>query len=145
MLLPGIDDDSREFWAWCARGELRVQRCGSCGRWRFPPRPMCPSCRSFVVEWARVSGRGTIWSYVVAHPPLLAWYGEQAPYNVVVVTLEEDPTLRMVGNLVETPEGRLDEVDPHSIEIGEPVEVVFLPVDRDLALPRWVRRHSERR
>jgi hypothetical protein len=86
-----------------------------------------------------MSGRGTIWSYVVPHPPLLPWYGDQAPYNVVVVTLAEDPALRMVGNLVATADGRLDEIDPHSIEIGEPVTVVFLPVDDELALPRWVR------
>ncbi|MCX7620691.1 MAG: OB-fold domain-containing protein [Acidimicrobiales bacterium] len=139
MLLPAADDDSREFWAWCAKGQLRMQRCAACGRWRFPPRPMCPSCRSFTATWERVSGRGRIWSYVIAHPPLLPWYAEQAPYNVIVVTLDEDPTLRMVGNLVAAPDGRLDEIDPHSIEIGEPVEAVFLPIDEGLALPRWVR------
>jgi uncharacterized OB-fold protein len=100
---------------------------------------MCPHCRSFAASWERLSGRGTVWSFVVAHPPLLPDYAEQAPYNVIVVALDEDPTLRLVGNLVETPEGALDEVDPHSIAIGEAVEVVFLPVDDDVALPRWRR------
>ncbi|MBI2705256.1 MAG: OB-fold domain-containing protein [Actinobacteria bacterium] len=145
MLLPAPDDDSRAFWAYCAAGELRVQRCASCGRRRMPPRPMCPSCRSFDAEWELLSGRGTVWSFAVPHPPLLPAYAEQAPYGVIVVALDEDPTLRMVGNLVTEAGAPLNSVDPHTIEVGEPVEVVFAPVERAegedlLALPQWRRR-----
>ena len=57
-----------------------------------------------------MSGRGTVWSFVVPHPPLLPAYQALAPYNVVVVTLEEDPTIRMVGNLVASPDGPIDEI-----------------------------------
>jgi uncharacterized OB-fold protein len=139
-LVPEPDDDSRPFWAGCAAGELRVQRCASCGHRRFPPRPLCPVCRSFDHDWEPMSGRGSVWSFTIPHPPLLGAYTEQAPYNVVVVTLDEEPTLRMVGNLVESPDGRLDEVDPHSVVIGEPVEVVFRPTsDPAIVLPAWRR------
>lgn len=145
LLLPEIDDDSRGFWEGCAAGELRVQRCSACGRRRFPPRPMCPGCRSFDVEWEATSGRGTIWSFVVAHPPLLPAYAEQAPYNVVVVALDEDPALRVVGNLVPSAEraGEVGAVDPATLEIGAPVAVVFDTVADDpdvgaIRLPRWV-------
>jgi uncharacterized OB-fold protein len=89
------------------------------------------------VRWEPASGRGTIWSYVVPHPPLLPAYAELAPYNVIVVALDEDPTLRMVGNLLATPEGGIDEIDPTTVEIGTPVRVVFQQVD-DVTLPRWV-------
>lgn len=85
-----------------------------------------------------MSGRGTIWSFVVPHPPLLPAYAEVAPYNVVVVALDDDPRLRLVGNLVASAGGPLNEVDPHSIQIGEAVRVVFSPVG-DVVLPRWVR------
>lgn len=147
ILLPAIDDDSRGFWQGCAAGELRVQRCGACGARRFPPRPMCPACRSLAVEWEALSGRGTVWSFVVAHPPLLPAYAERAPYNVVVVALDEDPTLRLVGNLVPAADrpGAIDEVDPSTIEIGAPVTVTFDRVADDpdvgaICLPRWVAR-----
>src|SRR5437868_3156373 len=100
MLLPAPDDDSREFWEGCASGELRVQRCRACGRLRFPPRPMCPVCLSFAKDWAPMSGKATVWSFVVPHPPLLPAYSEVAPYNVIVVALDDDPPIRMVGNLV---------------------------------------------
>ena len=139
LLLPDLEgEDTAEFWAGCARGELLVQACARCGRWRFPPRPMCPHCRSLEQTWVPVSGNATIWSFVVPHPPLLPAYAELAPYNVVVVALEEDPTIRMVGNLVEDARGSINAIDPATIRIGEPVRVVFAPVE-DVALPRWVR------
>jgi uncharacterized protein len=139
FLLPDTEgEDGAPFWAGCARGELLVQACDECGRWRFPPRPMCPHCRSLTVRWDRAAGTGTIWSFVVPHPPLLPAYAELAPYNVIVVALDEDPTIRMVGNLLESPDGAINEVDPATIDISAPVRVVFQAVD-DVTLPRWVR------
>jgi uncharacterized OB-fold protein len=139
FLLPDVEDpDAAEFWAGCARGELLVQTCASCGLRRMPPRPMCPRCRSLKFRWDEMSGRGTIWSFIVPHPPLLPAYQELAPYNVIIVALDEDPTLRMVGNLVEGPEGAINEIDPATIQIGDPVRVIFQRVE-DVALPRWVR------
>jgi uncharacterized OB-fold protein len=139
FLLPDVEDpDAAEFWAGCERGELLVQVCKSCGRRRMPPRPMCPRCRSLEFRWEAMSGRGTIWSFIVPHPPLLPAYQELAPYNVIVVALEEDPTIRFVGNLVTGPDGEINEIDPAAITIGEPVRVVFHRVE-DVVLPRWVR------
>src|SRR5262245_59933773 len=103
----------------------------------MPPRPMCPSCRSIAVTWVPTSGRGTIWSFIVPHPPLLPAYAEFAPYNAIVAALDEDPTIRFVGNLVTSATGAINEIDPASITIGESVQVVFAPVD-DVHLPRWV-------
>jgi uncharacterized OB-fold protein len=138
-ILPDLEDEqTAPFWAGTARGELLVQQCSGCGRKRIPPRPMCPECRSLENEWVPLAGRGRVWSFVVPHGPLLPAYMEFVPYNVIVVELEEDPSLRLVGNLVESADGALNGVDPHSIEIGEPVRVVFSQVD-DVHLPRWVR------
>jgi uncharacterized protein len=139
FLLPDVEDpDTAEFWAGCARGDLLVQTCASCGLRRMPPRPMCPRCRSLKFRWDEVSGRGTIWSFIVPHPPLLPAYQQLAPYNAIVVALDEDPGLRMVGNLVERPDGAINEVDPATIRIGDPVRVVFQQVG-DVVLPRWIR------
>jgi uncharacterized OB-fold protein len=139
FLLPDIDgEDGGPFWAGTARGELLVQTCDSCGRRHFPPRPMCPRCRSLTATWEPVSGRGTIWSFVVPHPPLLPAYAELAPYTVIVVAIDEDPTIRMVGNLLASPDGAINEIDPATITIGEPVRVVFQQV-ADVSLPQWVR------
>jgi uncharacterized OB-fold protein len=136
--LPAVTSDSAPFWEGTARGELLMQKCSSCGRLRFPPRPMCPSCQSLDNEWVPMSGRATVWSFVVPHPPLLPAFAELAPYNVVVVALDEDPALRLVGNLVASPEGPINEIDPATIRIGMPVEVVFQPAGEDIVLPRWM-------
>ena len=93
FLLPDLDDvDARPFWEGTARGELLVQpapsaaaracRRGRCARIAARPQH----------EWKPMSGRGTIWSFVVPHPPLLPAYAELAPYNVIAVALDEDPT-----------------------------------------------------
>lgn len=138
-LLPDLADPiTKEFWFGCARGELLVQACAACGTRRMPPRPMCPSCRSTEVTWEPTSGRGTIWSFIVPHPPLLPAFGELAPYNAVIVELEEDPSIRFAGNLVASADGQINEVDPETITIGEPVRVVFHQIE-DVTLPRWVR------
>lgn len=143
LLVPSPDAESAGFWEGTAQGELRMQGCTSCGALRFPPRVMCPRCRSTGRRWRAVSGLGSVWSFVVPHPPLLAAYAALAPYNVITVSLAEDPALRLVGNLVRGPGGAIDEVDPASIEIGEPVRVVFSPRRRpdggEVFMPEWVR------
>jgi uncharacterized protein len=140
LLLPVADDDaSAPFWEGTRAGELRVQACADCGSLRFPPRPMCPRCQSLAVAWKAMSGRGVIWSFVVPHPPLLPAYAELSPYNVIVVALDEDPTLRLVGNLVADADAPIDSVDPATIEIGQPVQVVFQPWGDDVVMPQWVR------
>jgi len=138
-LLPDLDDPtSNEFWLGCERGELLVQVCDACGARRMPPRPMCAACRSTAVRWDKTSGRGRIWSFIVAHPPLLPAFASEAPYNAIIVELEEDPSIRFVGNLVASADGPIGEIEPATITIGEPVRVVFHRID-DVVLPRWTR------
>ena len=139
FVLPGLEDPAaRPFWEGTARGELLIQTCADCGTMRMPPRPMCFACRSIRVSWTKASGRGRVWSFVVAHPPLLPAYAEFAPYNVIVVELAEDPALRMVGNLVTSTDGPINQVAPATITIGMPVRVVFQRAADDVALARWV-------
>ncbi|MFE0472091.1 Zn-ribbon domain-containing OB-fold protein [Streptomyces sp. NPDC058947] len=133
MLRPVTDTDGAPFWEYAARGELRIQACAGCGELRFPPRPCCPHCQSFASEWRRMSGRGRVWSYVVAHPPLLPDYAALAPYNVVVVALDEAPRIRLVGNLVAEPGAAPGPLPAGRLRIGARVQVAF-----DDGLPRWI-------
>ena len=143
LILPDVGHpEVAPFWEGCAAGELRVQACASCGRRRMPPRPMCPYCRSFDDRWDVMSGRARVWSVVIPHPPLLPAYGNQAPYNVVVVELEDDPAIRFVGNVVAAATAALNSIDPHTVEIGDELDVVFSQVADDVWLPQWVARSS---
>lgn len=139
LLRAALDDPlTRPFWDGCAQGELLVQRFPASGGVVWPPRPMDPVSRTLEHEWVPVAGTGTIWSFVVAHPPLLPAYEAFAPYNVVVVELTDHPAVRMVGNLVTSADAPLDSIDPTTITIGEGVRVVFAEQD-GMTVPRWVR------
>lgn len=131
-LLPPVpvpDEVSRPFWDGCRRKELLMQRCASCQRYRFHPREMCPHCRSMAAEWRPVSGRGLIFSKVVCHPPVLPAFQDRVPYAVVLVELEEDPNLRLVGNVLDAP--------PDRVRIGSPVHVAFQEISEEISLPQW--------
>ena len=71
VVIPATDDpDTAGFWSATRAEKLVVQRCGDCGKMRFPPRPVC-TCGSFAMRWHEVSGRGRVWSYAIAHAPTL--------------------------------------------------------------------------
>lgn len=127
--LPLSDDASAGFWEACARRELCIQACAECGARRFPPRLLCPACRSGVSTWPAVCGRARVFSYVVCHPPVLPAFRERAPYAVLLVELEEDPRIRLIGNLLDAP--------PEAARIGLAVEVCFEEVGDGVVLPQW--------
>lgn len=138
LLLPPINEENAPFWEGARRGELRMQRCVDTGRLIFPPRVTSPWGARRPPEWIRVTGSGTIWSFVVPHPPLLPQFGDVAPYNVILVALDEDANVRLVGNLVPEAGAPLNAIDPATLEIGARVRVVFDEISEGICLPRWV-------
>ncbi len=90
---PSPDGLVAEFYAHLAAGELRLQRCGGCRRWRHPPRVRCGACGSERWRWQPASGRGAVYTWTVTHQALVPPFAEDLPYAVVVVELEEGPRL----------------------------------------------------
>jgi uncharacterized protein len=120
---PLLTDDNAFFWEAAAEGRLVAQRCAACGRWRHPPRPMCPHCRSLEFEVARLSGRGSLYSYAILHHPRHPAF--DYPVLAALVDLEEG--IRVVSNL-----SGLDGAD---IEIGMELEVRFEATENGGAVP----------
>lgn len=119
------------FWNAIKEKKLFFQRCGSCGEWMHPPRPVCPKCKSFDLKWEESSGKGKIYSYVVFAHELSPLY--RIPYEVVLVEME-DENVRIISNMVDT--------DPRELHIGMPVEVQFVDINEDWLLP-WFRKRVE--
>ncbi len=127
--LPRPDQDSRPFWESCRAHAMALQCCTSCGRFRFPPRAVCPYCLSEDFQWSPVSGRGRVYvSLVVYRPPGLAWEND-VPYNVAMIELDEG--VRMWSNVIGC--------DPEDVQIGDRVELVYDDVTSEIALPRFRR------
>ncbi len=91
--LPRPTEDSAPYWDAAQRGELRMQRCSDCGHTRFPPSLLCARCLSERHEWAPLSGRGTVFSWIIVHQSQHPAFNADTPYNVTIVELEEGPRL----------------------------------------------------
>lgn len=120
---PALNDDNRFWFEAAAEKRLVVQRCSSCATLRHPPGPCCPHCRSLEWDTVEASGRGTVYSYVVAHHPRHPAF--DYPLLVAVVELEEGT--RLITNLVD--------VAPDDVRVGMPVTLAWLEADPDLTLP----------
>jgi len=125
--LPRPNEDTAPYWEAAQKGELRMQQCTDCRLVRFPPALLCARCLSEHAEWARLSGRGTVFSWIVVHQSQHPAFNADTPYNVTIVELEEGP--RLHTNLVEC--------SNDEIHIGMPVEVVFDKVSDEVTLPKF--------
>jgi uncharacterized OB-fold protein len=121
------DATSLPWWQAASEHRLVVQRCSSCGRTRLPPAPLCPECRATESDWKELPGRGEVYTYTVVHRPIAA--GQELPYLIAVIALEEAGGVRIISNLVG--------VEPGRVEIGMPVELVWEDMSAELALPRF--------
>ncbi|MBE3011744.1 MaoC family dehydratase N-terminal domain-containing protein [Microbispora sp. NEAU-D428] len=120
---PAVNRDNA-FWFEAAREHrLVIQRCAGCATLRHPPGPCCPHCGSFEWDTAEASGRGHVYSFVVAHHPRHPAF----EYPLIVAVVELDEGTRLITNLVG--------VEPGEVEIGMPVVLDWLDADPDLSLP----------
>ena len=130
--LPTLDNG--EFYAATRRGELRFQRCRSCGRFRHYPRPLCPSCLSREFTWERSTGRGTVFTWTIVRGPTLPAFEAELPYNVVDVVMEEG--VHFVSQVLDCP--------PGEIRAGMLIEAVFVPASDEITLVKFRRVPGER-
>ena len=124
-LLPAVDEENEHYWKGGADGELRFLCCQACRHYVHPPSPLCPECLGRELAPEAVSGRATVHTFTVNHQPWIP--GFDPPYVVAIVELEEQPSLRLMTNIVEC------EID--DVEIGMPVEACFDDIGDGVFLP----------
>ncbi|MEV0265758.1 Zn-ribbon domain-containing OB-fold protein [Streptomyces sp. NPDC050617] len=112
---PEPTPETLPFWEGARAGELRIQRCRSCTRHYFDPRPHCRHCASADTEWTRVSGRARLVSYIINHRPAPG-FRDYSPV-IAMVQLDEGPTL--MSNIVGV------EPLPENLPLDMPLEVRF--------------------
>ena len=135
--LPARDGPFEDgFWSALDAGILAHQRCRDCRHWHFPPRYRCSDCGG-ALAYEAVSGRATLWSFAVVHPPVLPAYAPLAPFVAAVVELDEQPGLRMAGNIIHRAGDPINAVTPDHLTIGMPLRAVILPLSEDVRWPQW--------
>ena len=128
--LPQPSIETQPFWAAVQERRLLMPKCDRCGTYRFPPSLECRVCGSQDYTWSPVSGRGTVFSFVVYRRAWRAAFRDRLPYVVAVIQLEEGP--RIVSNVVGTP--------VEEVECEMPVAVVFEEVRDGYLIPKFQRR-----
>ena len=131
--LPLMDEENKPFWRYCRKHELRMQRCKQCGYIRFPISVICPECHSMEAEWAKLSGKGTIYSFTIYRVPYHPAFKDDIPYVVAIIQLDEGP--RMESNIIACP--------VEEVRIEMPVVVAFDDVTSEVTLPKFKPSHVE--
>jgi uncharacterized OB-fold protein len=129
--LPEITAVNRAFFT---AGVLTLQRCRSCSQVQHPPHEICHHCQADIFDYVAASGLGTVDNVTVVHHAGDRRLAGHVPYNVVIVTPDDHPHVRIVGNVVGAPH--------EAVEIGAPVRCTFARIPdpdtgEELTLPQW--------
>jgi len=123
------DLHTREYWEYCAKRELRFQRCGGCGAFRFPPLTGCRECGATEAAWVAVSGRGRVFSYTIVHHPAIPDIVEDVPYAVVAIEFDDAPGVHLISNVLD--------VGVDEIAVGMELDLVWDEPSPGVVLPRF--------
>jgi uncharacterized OB-fold protein len=95
---------------WFESGALLVQTCAACAVRQHPPEEICHRCGSMEFTSTELSSGGVIHSFTVVHYAVNGALADSVPYAVILVALDDDPEIRIVGNLLDSP--------PEAVHIG---------------------------
>ncbi|KFG90929.1 Nucleic-acid-binding protein containing a zn-ribbon [Sphingobium herbicidovorans NBRC 16415] len=124
--IPPVTPINALYWEGTATNELRLCVCTNCGtRFRFV-RELCPRCWSSNPAWEVSAGSGKVVARVVVEAAPYEAMAARTPYVLALVELDEGVT--MMSNVVDC--------DPHSVEIGQRVELLF-EQRGDFAIPQF--------
>ncbi len=127
IILPAANWLTKPHWDAAAQHEFRIQCCSDCGHWWHPPAPICPRCQSSRAVWERASGRGTVYSYTVAHHAFHPAVRDKLPYIIGLIDLDEGP--RYIANI--------RNCSADSVAIGMRVSVTFEDLVEGIVLPQF--------
>ena len=128
-LIPVPDELSKPFWDAVNEYRLIVQHCAGCNTLQYPPRPACQDCDSAELEWRETSGRGHILANMVVADGRLGRTRPDQPFNLAVISLDDDPTINFFSNLPGVP--------AYQVPIGAAVEVTFEEVEPGQLIHEW--------
>ena len=129
-VIPVPDELSKPFWDAVNEKRLVLQNCDACDILQYPPSQACATCGyAERLTWKEVKGRGHISSYIVIEDGRLERRMPDQPYNLALVTLDEDPRINFYSNLPGVP---VDEVP-----VGAAVEVIFEEVAPGQLIHEW--------
>ncbi len=139
-LLPQPDVLTQGYWDALREHRMVLQRCQSCQTFQHPPDRTCRFCLGEEMAWEEVSGKGTLYTYVIVTQSILGPWRGHDPYNVIQVLPDEvDPASVSVHNnaTYNVVYSNAVEVESEDLEVGMAMEAVFDDVTDDVTILRW--------
>jgi uncharacterized OB-fold protein len=119
-LADGLDEP---FWTGLRQEKLVLQRCEACETFQWGLEYVCYTCGRAEIRWAEVPKQahrgyeGVIYSWERVWHPADQTLVAAVPYVVLLVELPDADGIRLVGNLIDPPDG--------AIPIDAPVTAAF--------------------
>src|SRR5260370_17054221 len=92
-ILPRITDRNAHFWEGGRDGELRFQRCRTCGYYLHPPAVICPKDWSKDIGIEAGSGRAEVLTFSINYQPWTP--GLEPPFVLPIPPSPAQPPLRL--------------------------------------------------
>ena len=129
-IIPVADELSKPFCDAVNENRFILQNCTACSRLQYPPRQSCMACGSGdKLEWKEVAGKGHIATSIVIEDGRLNRRMPDQPYNLAMITLDEDTSINFYSNLPGIP--------PYEAPVGAAVEVIYEEVAPDQLIHEW--------
>lgn len=128
--IPEVNTLTGPFWDSCNKHELRMQFCKMCTEWIWYPKAWCPSCgKRETLEWRRLSGNGTVYSFTVIRQVIDNSPAFQAdlPFIIGLIELEEGPRIYL----------NVAGAKPEEVAIGDKGSVYFEDATPEITLPKF--------
>jgi scaffold protein (connect acetoacetyl-CoA thiolase and HMG-CoA synthase) len=96
------------------RYRLEAGKCKKCGEVSFPPRIVCPNCKSQEFETIRLNDEGKLLTFTIIRVASDKFFGK-TPFAVGIVELKDGVKLTT----------QIADVDFDKLKIGQKVKLVF--------------------
>ncbi len=102
------------------RYRLEAVKCKKCGKVLFPPRLICPACKSREFENTQIGDKGKVEAFTIIRVPP-SQFTDQSPYSVAIVNVGDDVKILC----------QVADCEPEDLKIGLPVKIEFRKIQQE--------------
>ncbi len=102
------------------RYRLEAVKCKKCGKVLFPPRLICPACKSREFENTQIGDKGKVEAFTIIRVPP-SQFTDQSPYSVAIVNVGDDVKILC----------QIADCEPEDMRIGMPVKIEFRKIQQE--------------
>ncbi|MEE8417605.1 MAG: Zn-ribbon domain-containing OB-fold protein [candidate division Zixibacteria bacterium] len=102
------------------RYRLEAVKCKKCGKVLFPPRLICPACKSREFENTQIGDKGKVEAFTIIRVAP-SQFTDLSPYPVAIVNVGDDVKILC----------QIADCEPEDLRIGMQVEIEFRKIQQE--------------